>query len=304
MDIFAKIAQQAQEATGKSVEQLIKEDSEAEIRGEIVTLPKLTSAPPARQKQEEQPQHLPMWGDHIRGVPNSVLRSALFTATRRGKRAYFERVKIASVDSINVLFTGPRLDQADLDVWEQCLHIARTSALGVRISFTAHGFLKIIGRNTSGANHEWLKGALARLSGSVVELMDGKKAYWGALISHGERNDDTGYFELEINPKIASLYNDDSWTGIEWGQRQFLQSKPLALWLHSFYSSHANPYDYKIETLHKLCGSETKDVKEFKRGLSESLPHLCEATGWNCRIENDKLQVIKSPEQLIKRLAK
>jgi hypothetical protein len=244
-----------------------------------------------------------MWGERIRGVPNSVLRSALFTATKRGKRAYFEGVQIASVDGIKVLFSGPRLDQADLDVWEQCLHIARTATLGARIEFTANGFLKAIGRDTGKSQHEWLKGAFRRLSTSLVELVDGKRAYWGALISHGQRNEETGFYEIELNPKIASLYNDDGWTGLEWEQRKILMGKPLALWLHGFYATHAKPYDYKIETLYRLCGSEAKETKEFKRTLTESLPHLCEATGWNCRIESDKLQVFKSPEQIIKRLA-
>ena len=296
--LLARIAK-AQGKTLETVESELKAMQEAEIRGEKITLPQQALEP----KKDVQVQ-LPMWGERIRGVPNSVLRSALFTATRRGKRQYFERQKIASVDGISVLFTGPRLDQADLDVWEQCLHIARTMALGVRINFTAHHFLKSIGRNTSGANHEWLKGALARLSGSVVELKDGKRAYWGALISHGERNDETGHFELEINPRIANLYNNDGWTGQDWNQRKELQGKPLALWLHGFYSSHAQPFDIKIETLHKLCGSEAKELFHFKEKLSEALPYLCEATGWNCRIEGDKLQIFKTPEQLIKRLAK
>lgn len=299
----ADIAKIIAKAQGKSVDDVraeLKEAQEAEIRGEKITIPHQQQA--STQNTELQAS-LPLWGDRIRGVPNSVLRSALFTATKRGKRAYLERVEIASVDKISVLFTGPRLDQADLDVWEQCLHIARTSALGTRISFTAHAFLKAIGRNTSGANHEWLKGAFARLAGSVVELKDGKRAYFGALISHGERNDATGHFEIEINPKIASLYNDDGWTGQDWEQRKALQGKPLALWLHGFYSSHAQPFDYKIETLHKLCGSETSDLNKFKQSLKQALADLSEVTSWLACTDKDKVQVFKTAETAVKRLS-
>lgn len=297
---IAKIIAKAQGKTVDAVQSELKKSQEAEIRGENVTLPPQQQA--VTQKAELQAS-LPLWGDRIRGVPNSVLRSALFTATKRGKRAYFERVEIASVDKINVLFTGPRLDQADLDVWEQCLHIARTSALGTRISFTAHGFLKAIGRSTGKSDHEWLKGAFARLASSVVELKDGKRAYFGSLISHGERNDVTGHFELEINPKIASLYNDNGWTGLEWEQRKALQGKPLALWLHGFYSSHAQPFDYKVETLHKLCGSETKEIYKFKQSLKQALADLSEVTSWLVCTDKDKVQVFKTPEQAVKRLS-
>lgn len=301
MDWMKKIAE-IQNISVDELKQRIKEQEaeaklEAEIRGQKVALKK------PKEKTEAQAQ-LPMWGERIRGVPNSVLRSALFSATKRGKRAYFERQKIASVDGISVVFTGPRLDQADLDVWEQCLHIARTDYLGTKISFTANGFLKAIGRSTGKSDHEWLKGAFSRLAGSVVEMSNGKKAYFGALISYGARNEETGFYELELNPKIASLYNDDSWTGQDWEQRKALKGKPLALWLHGFYSTHENPYDYKVETLWRLCGSEAKELKHFKEKLNEALPLLGEATGWSMRIEEDKLQVFKTPEKLIGRLAK
>jgi hypothetical protein len=265
------------------------------IRGQVVQL-----AP--KQKQEIQAQ-LPMWNDRVRGVPNSVLRSALFTATSRGKRAYMERVKIASVDGIQILFTGPRLDQADLDVWEQCLHIARTYRLGNTIQFSAYTFLKAIGRSTGKSQHEWLKGAFARLRTSDVEISDGKRTFFGTLISGGMRNEETGFYELVLNPKIASLY-DAGWTGEDWEQRKALKGKSLALWLHGFYSTHAEPFDYKIETLWKLCGSEAKELKHFKENLMDALVSLNEATSWNCRIEDGKLQIFKTPEKLLKRLVK
>jgi hypothetical protein len=298
-DILAIIAKHVEENTGKTVEEVLKETEEAEIRGEKIIL--ATIEP--EQKQEIQPQ-LPMWGEPVRGVPNSVLRSALFTATKRGKRQYFERQKIASVDGISVVFTGPRLDQADLDVWEQCLHIARNHGLGNTIQFTAHGFLKAIGRSTGNSQHEWLKGAFARLRTSDVEISDGKRTFFGALISSGQRNEENGFYELVLNPRIASLYNDDGWTGEDWEQRKKLIGKPLALWLHGFYSSHSKPFDYKIETIHKLCGSETKDPYKFKQNFAEAIKDLSEVTNWNCRIENGKLQMFKTPEQMIKRLAK
>lgn len=296
--LLARIAK-AQGKTLEEVKEEAKKEQQAEIRGEKISF--ATIEP--EQKQEIQPQ-LPMWGERVRGVPNSVLRSALFTATKRGKRQYFERQKIASVDGVSVVFTGPRLDQADLDVWEQCLHIARTHGLGNTIQFTAHGFLKAIGRSTGNSQHEWLKGAFARLRTSDVEISDGKRTFFGALISSGQRNEQTGFYELVLNPRIASLYNDDGWTGEDWEQRKKLMGKPLALWLHGFYSSHKNPFDYKIETIHKLCGSETKDPYKFKQNFVEAIKDLSEVTSWNCRIEDGKSQVFKSPEQMIKRLAK
>jgi hypothetical protein len=126
-----------------------------------------------------------------------------------------------------------------------------------------------------------------------------KRSGLASVLRYGQKNEETEKYELVINPKIASLYNDDGWTGQDWEQRKQLMGKPLALWLHGFYSTHSHPFDYKIETLWRLCGSEAKELYKFKQTLSEAIKDLSVATSWNCRIENDKLQVIKSPEQLI-----
>ena len=113
---------------------------------------------------------LPSWPEAMRGVPNVALRSALFGAIKRGRRAFQERVVKASVDGYSIIHTGPQLDQADLDVWEQCLHLARTGGLGNELYFSSYSFLKAIGRATGGKNVEWLIRSLSRLTASVVEI--------------------------------------------------------------------------------------------------------------------------------------
>ena len=71
---------------------------------------------------------LPLWPEATRGAPNAVLRGALFAAVHKDRR-YMDRELLAAQDGITVRFTGKQLDQADLDVWEQALHLARTQAL-------------------------------------------------------------------------------------------------------------------------------------------------------------------------------
>lgn len=229
---------------------------------------------------------LPMWPIAVRGVPNAVLRSALFGAIKRGKRAYQQRVKKASVEGVTVIHTGPQLDQADLDVWEQCLHLARTGGLGTRVQFSASGFLRAIERGSGGKDIEWLKGAFARLSSSVVEVADGKRAYFGPMLIGGARDDETGHYVIEMNPRIVSLFGHDGWSSVEFKARRALKKQPLSQWLHGFYSSHARPFAMKVETLHRLCGSENKQLAGFRRELAEALKHLSTVTGWTWKIDD------------------
>ena len=242
-----------------------------------------------RQEREAIAAGLPDWPEKARGIPNGALRSSLFGVVRKGARDYLKRQKIASVEGLTLVFNGPRLTQYHLDVWEQCLHIARVDGTGKIIRFTAYSFLKSIGRSTGKSDREWLKGALLDLASSVVEISDGRRAYFGPLIHHGVRDEVTKEYIIEINPRLALLYGVDGWTRIEFAQRQALRKQPLAQWLHGFYSTHAQPYAYKVETIKRLCGSETKELFHFRAELRDALAKLSITTGWSCSIDGQDL---------------
>lgn len=248
------------------------------------------------QEKESIAAGLPDWPERSRGIPNGALRSSLFGVVRKGARDYLKRQRIASLEGLTLVFNGPRLTQYHLDVWEQCLHIARLDGTGKIIRFTAYSFLKSIGRNTGKSDREWLKGALLDLASSVVEISDGRRAYFGPLIHHGVRDEVTKEYVVEINPRLALLYGVDGWTRIEFSQRQALRKQPLAQWLHGFYSTHARPYAYKVETIRRLCGSETRELFHFRAELRDALAKLSIATGWSCSIDaQDLLHIGKTP---------
>lgn len=215
---------------------------------------------------------LPLWTETKRGVPNSVLRGALFAAIQGKSRVAMKRELLTAQRGGAIRFTGWQLDQSDLDVWEQALHLARQHPLGTQCHFTARGFLKALGRRTQ--DHEWLKSALARLAGAVVEITHGHRTYFGAMIEGGVRDENTGRYVLEINPKLAALYSATRWTAIDWERRKRLRGKPLALWLQGFYATHAEPHALSVEYLRKLSGSQTKELRYFKKNLTQALRDL------------------------------
>ena len=247
-----------------------------------------------RREEETIAAGLPEWPEKALGIPNGALRSSLFGAIRKGPRKFLKRTKLQSVNGLTIVFNGPRLSQADLDVWEHCLHLARINGTGCQIRFTGYSFLKSIGRNTGKSDREWLKGVLLDLASSVVEISDGKRAYFGPLIHHGVRDEETMEFVIEVNPRVALLYGADGWTQIEWAQRWALRRQPLAQWLHGFYSTHAEPYPYKVETLRRLAGSENEHLFSFRQELRSAMVKVAEVTGWSwCLVESDLLRVTK-----------
>ena len=233
-----------------------------------------------QQREAQKPRgpakviQLPLWPEAKRGAPNVVLRGALFAAIHKDRQYMRRQELIETQDGVTIRYTGEQLDQADLDVWEQTLHLARTQALGTECHFTAHGFLKALGRSTGKRDHEWLRLAFARLGASWVEISDGRRTFLGSLIEGGVRDEDTGRYVLEINPKLARFFSPTRWTQIDWEKRQRLRGKPLALWLHGFYASHALPYPLTVAYLHKLSGSRTKQLRYFKKNLLQALRDL------------------------------
>lgn len=200
---------------------------------------------------------LPAWAEPVRGTPNSFLRGALFAAIQGKEREYLKGQLLASRDEIKIRFTGMQLDQSDLDVWEQAVELARAHPLGNICEFTLYGFLKALGRSTGKKDCEWLKDVLRRLTSTCVEISHNRHGYGGSMLEFF-LDEDTGVYVLRLNPTIIELYKA-GWTGIDWETRQKLRRKPLALWIHGYLSSDAENYPTKIETIHRLSGSKTKE---------------------------------------------
>ena len=231
---------------------------------------------PEPKKESAMALQLPLWPEATRGTPNSFLRGALFAAIQGKEREYIKGQLLASRDGIKIRFTGMQLDQSDLDVWEQAAELARSHPLGNVCYFSIYGFLKALGRSTGSKDHEWLKDVFRRLMSSGVEITHGRYTYGGSMLEFAYDEEAEAYV-LYLNEKILSLYKA-GWSAIDRETRQKLRRKPLALWLHGYLSSDAENYPTKVETLHRLSGSKTKELYHFKANLKTALADLEEAT--------------------------
>lgn len=243
---------------------------------------------------------LPLWPDSARAVPNVCLRSALFGATRKGRRRLLEQELVAAVDGVEIRYTGARLDQGDLDVWESVLHAVRLQELGSRCRVTSYALLKLMEKKDTGGkggNREILNRSLMRLGANMVDISLGKKSYAGSLIDEVYRDKETREYVIALNPKLIALFEPDQYTQVQLEIRRALDGKPLAQWLHGFYASHAKPFPLKVETLHRLCGSES-DLRRYRQTLGDALGAVAEASsvhgeGFSHEIRGDLVHVEK-----------
>lgn len=262
----------------------------------------------AKQRAEREPLpgkplpknvvQLPLWPEPVRAVPNGFLRSALFGAIAKGKRRYIDGEQLAALDGIEIRYTGQRLDQGDLDVWESVLHAVRLQEMGSQCRVTSYALLKLMGLTDTGKNRVTLNKRITRLVASALTVKQGRYSYIGSLIAGAAKDEETQEWVIELDAKLRPLFAADQFTQIEWAVRHELNGKPLAQWLHGFYASHAKPFPLKIETLHRLCGSEAGEMWKFAQTLRKALDDVAEASaargeGFSYEIRGDLVHVEK-----------
>lgn len=229
------------------------------------------------ERESAKVYQFPLWPEPKRGVPNYILRSALFTARKKvvASEALRDAV-IFSQGDIEIRYSGQRLTQAHLDIYEGVMHLAREQQEGERIHFTAHGLLKLIGRRTGGQDRKRLALTLTDLTATSVKIKHKSgKVYWGSLLPDGIHDESTGLYSVSINRALIKFF-ESGFTLIELEQRHALARSPLAQHLHGWALSHEKPYPVSVAYLQKLSGSDTKELKKFRQNLKNALNKLIE----------------------------
>src|SRR6218665_720270 len=184
------------------------------------------------QKSLLRQLQLPLWAETQRGVPNSLLRSALFAAIQRGKRHFLKRQLMASVENASITYTGIRLCQGYLTVWECLVHVAREQQLGNRCEVTTYQLLKLLDKKDTGGNRQVLRRQLAELQATALEVRQGRYTYSGSLIDEAYHDEEPGRAIIVLNQRIVALYQGDGYTKVSWQIRRDLRtSLAVAAWV-------------------------------------------------------------------------
>lgn len=258
--------------------------------------------PPAAEPERQVIVPFPTpWDEDLRAAPLALLRSALFGVVKRGRRRYLNEVELMAWKGVSVRYKGERLDQSDLDVWMQAIHLFRHCGLGKQIHVSAHGLLKALGRATGKQNHLWMDRSFTRMIACAVKIDVGRYVYAGNLVQEFWLDKETGKYVLSINPRLAALFQG-GYSHVEWRQRQALGNKDLAKWLLGYVSTHhamlLDPHRIGLEKLQALSGAEMKsrDFKYWTQRYMDDLKALGAVASWRFAGADDStLEFIKPP---------
>lgn len=225
------------------------------------------------EDQNNTGEHLTPWPDVQFGIPNKLLRSAIFGIQREKRDGIFDQFSFVYQNDLEITFTGPRLNQDDSIVWQSILRAVKNSRspLGAAILIKKIDVLNHLNKSNAGKNYNWLVSSLDKLSCSTLKCQNGKEVFSSNLIVGYRMGKSDTYFTAGVSSFLAPLLSEDL-TDIDILRKSQLTSQ-LSRWLHDFYSSHTQPIPYSIDKLKNLCRSNQVYAK-FKMSLKKSIEDL------------------------------
>ena len=199
---------------------------------------------------------LVLWPESERGIPNELVRCAVFSAKNRKERRVVYRADAPLIVPVigggEVVYIGEELRQDDETVWMQLVHMAK-EARSESISFTPYTFLKAIKWPIKGGSYTRLLTSIRRLATSGLEVYSTRfdKGISTKLVAKYEysKNRNTPWKVQVFNKNDELLFLFEKlYSRLDWETRLTLP-EGVATWLHGFFSSHREPFDHKIETL-------------------------------------------------------
>jgi hypothetical protein len=259
------------------------------------TIADAKDAKPAKSGEVIQ---FPLFPEDTRPVSNDVARSALFSCVQGKDRQTVKDALIATVEGVQIRFTGERFNQDDHDVLMQLVHIASHKPLGEFVTVPAHALLKLLGRKTGGKDHQQLRADITRLIAATVSLRNTRTRveYIGHLVEKAVQDEESRYWIFKLNPDVRALYGNANHTLIDWEQRKNLKGKDLARWLQLYIASHAAPFPVKVATLRDLSGSKAAELKHFREALRRAFADLTtngDIAGWEIDPATDLVSITR-----------
>jgi hypothetical protein len=253
----------------------------------------------------EELRQLDFFTGPYRGLPNVVVRSALFGC--RTSRAICPRTVVAGWKGAEISYEGISLNQRDESVWMQLIQYWMWSRPeSYRVRFRGSDMLRDLSWGAKGkkgglSGHAYtrLRESLYRLrsinmslslpkEGRVYSVVDG-------LINEltfAEEAPDIGFISCVLNKNYVSIYATQL-TRIRWETRLRLRCG-LPSWLHRYILSHTSPHFVSLDKLHALCGISA-ERKHFRRPLRKAMDELKAVGGVvaHYEIRHDTLIVVR-----------
>lgn len=216
------------------------------------------------------------------GVPNSLVRSALFSTKSLGDdRSMVKAASIYSQNGYEITYTGEELNQFDCQTLHAILHAQRDSGLpfGRPVTVSQTAIIELLSKDANGNTYKRVYNQIRRICEATLcikqSVHESSRVYHGHIIDRFWK-DDRGHLCFTLNPDLASLFDADC--TILSLQRKVLVDKLMSKWLLDYSSSHTQFIPLPVDYLKSLSGN-INPIAQFKRQLAEACDEIIEKLG-------------------------
>jgi hypothetical protein len=240
---------------------------------------------------------LPSWQDFSFGLPNALIRSAIFSVApyaEQDKNLALLDVPIAAQGDTVLKLSGHRLYDYDRQVFAAALsYYAEDRPLSaggesswVRVSFWQ--FSKALGITYGPNVHTAIRNSLIRLNAAHLRIRANRRDVpmphlievifdddFADEKSSETRSKCSDLIAFRVPEGMAELFGPTGRTAIP--SAALTEYSGLPRWIASYYSSHSKPYALAISDLYRYSGADCGLI-EFRRRLKKALLKLQEET--------------------------
>lgn len=219
---------------------------------------------------------------HKGAVPNSLVRSALFTTKSLGEdRGMVKNRRICSQSNYEIFYTGEELNQFDSQALYAILQAQRDSGMeiGSEVLITQASLIQMLGLEANGNTYRRIYGQLQRLTTCTLKIKHtvggSAREYHGHIIDRFWK-DDKGHICFTLNPDLASMFDADcSFVSLK---RKVSVEKLLSKWLLDYTTSHSYFIPMKVSDIKELSGN-INATGQFTRQLKDACDEISEKLG-------------------------
>lgn len=216
--------------------------------------------------------------DDLRHIPNDYARSSLFTTRnkREPRRTFMHEKLFHYNEHVLLLYTGIELRAEDDEIcWLQLLNYGQRVALGEPFEFSIKNLVADVGWHKNGRYYDKARECISRLKASEVLALN-TKAYGksGAIsliqnyIAINDENGKPNHYRAWIDPGLIVLFAGNTFTSHSW--ETYRDLSPVARRLADYIESHKHPFPLALAKFRDMCGSNNKDVSDWRRTVKKA----------------------------------
>lgn len=243
-----------------------------------------------REKENSSKRIFSMGMDaKFRAIPNHLARSSIIAPTARGRKIYYDNVKLVSRRDAAMTYSGWQITEQQGDVWMQFIFESRNTELGKPVLINRAKVLRDIGRKTTGRDYKFLDQTINTLLNATLAIenltRDGQLIYSVGhdsplhMLSGVGIETKTDTLIVVIDPRWKKIFGECEYSIIDWHKRMRIRKgQDIAKAIQRIVCASSN-------TVQRLKLSDLKQLLHFSSPMNKFRKSLDEAARELLRVE-------------------